>query len=166
MGFSRQEYWSGLPFPPQGIFPAQGSNPHLLCLLRWQAGSLALTAQDSLAGISAMMEMVLVLSSTVATSCMYGLGVEFSIFFTLHFNINSHMWLVATVMDNTTLDYSFLDTEAEVSPSSISHPSLESSPWRALHQCLWLTDWMMPLCTESEQTCPHTAVWQRRDKWN
>ena len=50
--------------------------------------------------------------------------------------VNSHMWLVATVMDNTTLDYSFLDAEAEVSPSSISHPSLESSPWRALHQCL------------------------------
>ena len=27
MGFSRQEYWSGLPFPFQGIFPTQGSNP-------------------------------------------------------------------------------------------------------------------------------------------
>ena len=26
----------------QGIFPTQGSNPHLLCLLRWQAGSLPL----------------------------------------------------------------------------------------------------------------------------
>ena len=26
MGFSRQEYWSGLPFPPPGIFPTQGSN--------------------------------------------------------------------------------------------------------------------------------------------
>ena len=30
MGFSRQKYWSGLPFPLQGIFPTQGSN---LCLL-------------------------------------------------------------------------------------------------------------------------------------
>ena len=30
MGFSRQEFWSGLPFFLQGIFPAQGSN---LCLL-------------------------------------------------------------------------------------------------------------------------------------
>ena len=30
MGFSRQEYWSGLPFPAPGIFPTQGSNPHLL----------------------------------------------------------------------------------------------------------------------------------------
>ena len=26
----------------QGVFPTQGSNPHLLCLLCWQAGSLAL----------------------------------------------------------------------------------------------------------------------------
>ena len=105
MGFSRQGYWSGLPFPPsgdlpdpgiepmslmssalwvcvcecsvvsesfvtlwavacqdplsmdfpgkdigvgchfllQGIFPTQGSNPCLLCLLHWQASSLLLT---------------------------------------------------------------------------------------------------------------------------
>ena len=39
MGFSRQEYWSGLPFPFQGIFLNQGSNPHLL---HWQADSLPL----------------------------------------------------------------------------------------------------------------------------
>ena len=39
MGFSRQEYWSGLPFPSQGIFLTQGLNlglPHcrqtLYCL--------------------------------------------------------------------------------------------------------------------------------------
>ena len=42
MGFSRQEYWSGWTCPPQGIFPTQGSNPHLLCFLHWQAGSLSL----------------------------------------------------------------------------------------------------------------------------
>ena len=35
MGFSRQEYWSGLPCPPLGIFLTQGLNPHLL---HWQAG--------------------------------------------------------------------------------------------------------------------------------
>ena len=29
MGFSRQEYWSGLHFLLQGIFPTQGSNPGL-----------------------------------------------------------------------------------------------------------------------------------------
>ena len=31
-GFSRQEYWSGLPLPPRGIFQTQGSNS---CLLHW-----------------------------------------------------------------------------------------------------------------------------------
>jgi len=30
MGFSRQEYWRGLPFPHPVIFPTQGSNPGLL----------------------------------------------------------------------------------------------------------------------------------------
>ena len=40
MGFSRQEYWSGLPCPPPGDLPDQGSNQHLLSLLPWQVGSL------------------------------------------------------------------------------------------------------------------------------
>ena len=30
MGFSRQEYWNGLPFLSPRIFPTQGSNPGLL----------------------------------------------------------------------------------------------------------------------------------------
>ena len=29
MGFPRQEYWSGLPFPSPEIFPTQGLNPGL-----------------------------------------------------------------------------------------------------------------------------------------
>ena len=33
MGFSRLEYWSGLPCPSPGIFPTQQSNPCSLCLL-------------------------------------------------------------------------------------------------------------------------------------
>ena len=43
MGFPRQEYWNGLPFPPlgdlpdSGIFLIHGSNLHLL---HWQADSL------------------------------------------------------------------------------------------------------------------------------
>ena len=40
MGFSRQEYWSGLPFPPPGDLPDPGLNPYLLYLLHWQADSL------------------------------------------------------------------------------------------------------------------------------
>ena len=36
MGFSRQEYWSGLPYPSQGTFLTQGSNLHLLRLLQFR----------------------------------------------------------------------------------------------------------------------------------
>ena len=34
-GFSRQDCWSGLPCPPWGVFPTQGSKLHLLGLLHW-----------------------------------------------------------------------------------------------------------------------------------
>ncbi|CAN0154155.1 unnamed protein product, partial [Rangifer tarandus platyrhynchus] len=40
-GFSRQDYWSGNSLL-QGFFLTQKSNPHLLCLLHWQADSLPL----------------------------------------------------------------------------------------------------------------------------
>ena len=40
MGFSRQEYWSGLPFPSPEDVPTQGSNSHLL---HWLADSLPLS---------------------------------------------------------------------------------------------------------------------------
>ena len=43
MGFSRQEYWSGLSFPPPGIFQTQGSNSGLLHLLHWQVDSSPLS---------------------------------------------------------------------------------------------------------------------------
>ena len=39
IGFSKQEYWNGLPFLSPGDLPDQGSNTHLLGLLHWQAGS-------------------------------------------------------------------------------------------------------------------------------
>ena len=39
MRFSRQEYWSGLPFPPPGGLPGPGIEPISLCLLGWQADS-------------------------------------------------------------------------------------------------------------------------------
>ena len=45
MGFSRQEYWSGLPFPSPGDLPDPGIEPLSLTFLRlllWQAGSLPL----------------------------------------------------------------------------------------------------------------------------
>ena len=45
MGFSRQEYWSGLPFPSPGIFPTQGLNP---CLLHCRQTLYRLSHQGSI----------------------------------------------------------------------------------------------------------------------
>ena len=42
MGFSRQEYWSRLPFPSPGDIPNQELNAGLLHRLRSQAGFLPL----------------------------------------------------------------------------------------------------------------------------
>ena len=47
MGFSRQEYWSVLPFPFQVILPTQGWNSCLLCILHWQTDSLPLSHLES-----------------------------------------------------------------------------------------------------------------------
>ena len=44
MGFFRQEYWSGLPFPSPKDLPAQGLHLHLL---HWQMDSLSLSHQGS-----------------------------------------------------------------------------------------------------------------------
>ena len=40
MGFSRQEYWSGLPYPPPGDLPNPGTEPRSSAL---QADSLPLS---------------------------------------------------------------------------------------------------------------------------
>ena len=42
MGFSRQEYWSVLPFPSPGDLPNPGVKSVSLTLLHWLAGSLPL----------------------------------------------------------------------------------------------------------------------------
>ena len=42
MGFSRQEYWSGLPCPPPGYLPDPGIEPKSFMYPYWQEGSLPL----------------------------------------------------------------------------------------------------------------------------
>ena len=42
MGFSRQEYWSGFPFPSSGDLPDPGIEPESLMSPHWQAGYLPL----------------------------------------------------------------------------------------------------------------------------
>ena len=45
MGFPRQEFWSGLPFPSPGDLPHPGIESHLL---QWHLDSLPLSYQESL----------------------------------------------------------------------------------------------------------------------
>ena len=45
LGFSRQEYWNGLPRPPPGDLPKTGINPVSPVSPALQAGSLALSHQ-------------------------------------------------------------------------------------------------------------------------
>ena len=43
MGFSRQEYWTGLPFPPPGDLPDPWIEPTSPAAPKLQAGSLPLS---------------------------------------------------------------------------------------------------------------------------
>ena len=47
MGFSRQEYWSGSPFPPLGDLPSPGIKPLSPASPALQADSLLLNHQGS-----------------------------------------------------------------------------------------------------------------------
>ena len=51
MGFSRQEYWRGLPCPSPGHLPSPGIEPTLSCLLHWQAVSYPRSHRGSLATV-------------------------------------------------------------------------------------------------------------------
>ena len=46
MGFSREEYWSVLPFPPQRNLANPGIKPRSLASLALQTGSLLLSRYD------------------------------------------------------------------------------------------------------------------------
>ena len=47
MGFSRQEYWSGLSFSSPGDLPDPGIDPSLLHLVHWHTDSLQLSHLES-----------------------------------------------------------------------------------------------------------------------
>ena len=47
MGFSSQEYWSGLPFPSAGDLPNPGIQPRLLCPLLWEMDFLLVAPPEN-----------------------------------------------------------------------------------------------------------------------
>ena len=104
---SWQEYWSGLPFPPTGVFLTQISNPCLLCLLHWQADFLPLTHLGTysvqnmwpLSTLNALMLFVLLAGSTPG-KCVVLL--RDSIFILTYYEFI--FMVVATLLENTVLD--------------------------------------------------------------
>ena len=64
MGFSGQEYWSGLPFPSPGDFPDLGIKPTSPAL---QVGSLPLSHQGSYPGVKLLLFSSLVMFDSFAT---------------------------------------------------------------------------------------------------
>ena len=50
MGFSRQEYWSGLPFPPPGDLPDPGIEPQVSYTIKLKSG-LNWIIYDTLQGL-------------------------------------------------------------------------------------------------------------------
>ena len=61
MGFSRQEYWSGLPYPPPGDLPNPGIEPTFLTSSALAAGlfttSATLMQQSNLTSLSVLCQM-------------------------------------------------------------------------------------------------------------
>ena len=66
LGFPRQEYWSGLHFLLQGIFPTQGLD---LYLLHWQADSLPLHHLGGPMWLDTCMKRLHMLSDTKNNCC-------------------------------------------------------------------------------------------------
>ena len=91
MGFPRQQYWSGLPFPPPGDLPHPGLNPPLLSFQYWQADSLPLSHQ----GIPLVYTPVIEVTISVASSSFelsQGFMIKSSYSTTLH--VVSAIWIV------------------------------------------------------------------------
>ena len=64
MGFSRQEYWSGLPGPPPGDLPNPGIEPTSLMSLPLKAGSLPLVpAGKTLKGLMKQVAAIMMTTS-------------------------------------------------------------------------------------------------------
>ena len=79
MGFSKQEYWRGLPFPSPGDFPDPGIEPRSLTL---QADSLSLSHRGSLlchsGGGGLVPKLCLTLATPGTVACQAPLSIGFT----------------------------------------------------------------------------------------
>ena len=74
MGFSRQNTGLGCHFLLQGISLTQGLNPHLLCLLHWQADLLP--QGSPIYGAPSRISSAQFLKRTLSRSCYYACFID------------------------------------------------------------------------------------------
>ena len=100
----------------RGIFLNQASNPHLLCLLHWQAGSLPLAPQTW--------------GPWNAASAAEGLNLSFQ-FSLINFNLNSYMYLYSTA-EAYSEDFCHLSAHWVNSPSRRAPEVWKPGGWKHL----------------------------------
>ena len=108
-GFSRQEYWSGLPCPPPGNLPDPETQPLSLCLLPWQVGSLPLAH----------------LGSLIKNSIGYDLTFTQQILFNTYYIQGT-----LRIMNEKDIVVALWDK----SVCSVSHVQVFATPWTVAHQ--------------------------------
>ena len=96
MGFPRQEYWSGLPFPTPGDLPDPGIEPASLAPLHWQTDSLPLRHQGSPCLLRSWPQTDLPRVGRFPASWMWGLfffaqvNFDFYLFHSSDFGVDTH----------------------------------------------------------------------------
>ena len=83
----------------QGIFPTQGSNPHLLRLLHWQVGSLPLAPPGKSSALNSFLLHFFCYDSSPYTVSLYGVH-WLSIF--LSFSFGSSIGMLSTNLSSNT----------------------------------------------------------------
>ena len=158
MGLSRQEYWSGLPFPPPGDLPTQQSNLGLRCplhcthiLYHWATGEASFSTTFILSFSVTFFFNSAVPGLSCSTQDLWSSTVACGIFFSfVVVQSLSHVWLFATLWiaaHQASLSFTILEcaqTHVHWVKDAIqpSHPLLPTSPALNLSQHQGLFQWI------------------------
>ena len=100
MGFSRKEYWSGLPFPPPRCLPDPGIEPTSPCV-SWIAGRFftCWAIREPLPTWHTNVNMYLITTQKYQSKCLrYFKGIFVVIFFKLNYPILVHQLLLVKIL--------------------------------------------------------------------
>ena len=137
MGFSRQEYWSGLPFPSLGQSSWSRDQTHIsLCLLNWQVDSLLLSCSEAPCCYTASIFVLIMFKHKVFLSL---LAIEYSQETSLvRCNFRLVTLILRKIWKVVKLDTKWIQVwkVSILFDSLTNHPNCEISTW-AVIQRLW-----------------------------